>query len=69
MGFIDGWQADRDIKVGDVVTLKSGGPPMTVAFEDRSLGLQRVWFCVWFCDRAELRDSLFRQEMLARVQG
>lgn len=42
-----------DIKVGDVVYLKSGGPAMTVSSKPNTLGNVK---CVWFS--GEKADSL-----------
>lgn len=36
-----------EIKVGDVVTLKSGGPSMTVTTVEDYYGTLSAW-CVWF---------------------
>lgn len=41
--------ADDELKTGDVVRLKSGGPRMTVSAIDRSEdGTPRYVTCVWF---------------------
>jgi uncharacterized protein YodC (DUF2158 family) len=36
-----------EFKPGDVVTLKSGGPLMTISKIEPSVGEQRAW-CEWF---------------------
>lgn len=38
---------DHEIKAGDVVTLKSGGPLMTVDSVGDNWGTQSAW-CTWF---------------------
>jgi uncharacterized protein YodC (DUF2158 family) len=48
-----------DIKVGDLVQLKSGGPVMTVAFID-SNGAK----CVWFDDHNQEKEKVFPLETL-----
>ncbi len=51
------------IKVGDVVTLKSGGPAMTVSeptFDGKG------WHCVWFVDGKEM-SGVYNQEVLENV--
>ena len=52
-----------ELKRGDVVRLKSGGPKMTV--EDVSSDGDEV-SCAWFNQDAQ-RGGLFRQEMLEGV--
>jgi uncharacterized protein YodC (DUF2158 family) len=47
-----------EISEGDVVRLKSGGPPMTVTEVDSGLG-QRLVFVVWFDSNNELRSGTF----------
>ena len=50
------------IKVGDVVQLKSGGPKMTVASIDEK---GRAW-CSWFVNGENHRE-VFRPESLEQV--
>jgi uncharacterized protein YodC (DUF2158 family) len=51
-------------KVGDVVPLKSGGPPMTV---DKSLG-EGLLRCKWFIGSPhELKDAEFYETSLESV--
>lgn len=42
--------AKQDFKPGDIVQLKSGGPPMTVASHDASMGKGTVR-CQWFAGK------------------
>lgn len=39
-----------ELKVGDVVYLKSGGPAMTI---NGKAGMGSEWSCVWFVDSDE----------------
>ncbi len=45
-----------EIKAGDVVQLKSGGPPMTVEWTSTSQGGKPFARCVWF-DGTEKKDA------------
>ncbi len=49
--------------VGDIVVLKSGGPPMTV---ERVVSAERV-VCVWF-DKLKHFDRAFHSDTLDRVR-
>jgi len=49
-----------ELKVGDEVFLKSGGPTMTVERID-----EHGVHCMWFVDRVTMRD-VFHANMLAR---
>jgi uncharacterized protein YodC (DUF2158 family) len=50
----------HEFKVGDVVALKSGGPPMTV---DKILempeGSRGCIACRWFDDKMQLKEDVF----------
>ena len=52
-------------KIGDVVILKSGGPPMTVhnIGNYSARGLNPGVFCVWF-DSAKKVDDVFHPDTL-----
>ena len=51
-------------KKGDVVSLKSGGPPMTVTGEHaHGFGLN----CVWFDHKNERKNATFQPESLILV--
>ena len=52
------------LRVGDVVQLKSGGPEMTVSF---ILPTGKV-FCVWF-DQSEKREETFLPEVLQLTES
>lgn len=49
-----------DLKVGDVVYLKSGGPAMTINSKAK-MGTE--WTCAWFID-SEIKKADFRPEAL-----
>lgn len=48
----------KNFNIGDVVILKSGGPPMTVhnIGEYPASGLNPGVLCVWFSERQKLED-------------
>ncbi|NLP60545.1 YodC family protein [Paraburkholderia sacchari] len=51
--------------VGDVVTLKSGGPRMTVMHAGPVGFAEGHWLiCQWFDERGELRQDMFAQDMV-----
>ena len=50
-----------ELKVGDVVRLKSGGPEMTV----EEISENKYITCVWF-ERNMVRTHAFRTELLER---
>lgn len=54
-----------EIKSGDVVTLKSGGPKMTVSFKDESF---RRCLCQWF-EGNILQESFFDKTALVKAEG
>lgn len=55
------------LQSGDIVTLRCGGPKMTVEKICENLAqVQAAWWCDWF-DGKELRRGLFRLSSLARV--
>ncbi|MGF6770709.1 uncharacterized protein YodC (DUF2158 family) [Paraburkholderia sp. GAS199] len=62
---LDGLQippADR-FNVGDVVTLKEGGPRMTVTYAGPVALNPGDWLvCEWFDERGELRREMFSPE-------
>jgi len=56
------------INVGDVVTLKAGGPRMTVTYVGAIARQAGEWLlCQWFDDHGELRQETFSHEDV-RVQ-
>lgn len=57
------WVQGGEIRVGDVVTLKSGSPPMTVV--DISTGMPLTVACCWFVND-ELKNGIFDPECLQR---
>ncbi|WP_206995311.1 YodC family protein [Trinickia mobilis] len=53
--------------VGDVVTLKSGGPRMTITDIGPVKFADGDWLrCQWFDDHGELRQDLFSQDDVKR---
>lgn len=54
-----------EIKSGDVVTLKSGGPKMTISFKDESV---RRCLCQWF-EGKNLLEAHFDKTALVKVEG
>lgn len=63
----DGEEYELSFWLGDVVQLKSGGPPMTVAeIPDASRGFRPdEYYCVWF--RGATRESgYFAEHLLQR---
>ncbi len=56
--------SENEIKPGDVVELKSGGPEMTVAFADG-----RQLYCRWFAGADVKGERFYAQELkLAKVR-
>jgi uncharacterized protein YodC (DUF2158 family) len=55
----------NQFKVGDVVTLKSGDPPMTIAEIDTYGDDHPKALCVWF-DGNKQQDHLFELEVLVK---
>jgi len=54
-------------KVGDVVTLKTGGSRMTVTYVGPVARKTGEWLvCQWFDDHGELRQETFAQEEVWR---
>jgi uncharacterized protein YodC (DUF2158 family) len=53
---------------GDVLTLKSGGRPMTVTWAGPVVFAPGTWLiCQWFDKDGELRQEMFPENMLERV--
>jgi uncharacterized protein YodC (DUF2158 family) len=60
-----------DLKLGDVVRLKSGGPKMTVNDIEEVPGVEGVTvFVLWFGGEfnEELKGEDFRPELLVRIE-
>jgi uncharacterized protein YodC (DUF2158 family) len=54
---------------GDVVTLKSGGRPMTATWAGPVVFAPGTWLiCQWFGSNGELHQEMFPQETLERAQ-
>lgn len=49
------------MKVGDIVRLKSGGPPMTVV---HAANVEQVYQCCWFTREGKIEASDFRIDTL-----
>lgn len=56
-------QASRPLEPGDVVTLLSGGPMMTVA--ETKDAVDEV-FCIWFDDAKHLHNKWIPTELLVK---
>jgi uncharacterized protein YodC (DUF2158 family) len=56
----------EDFKPGDVVELKSGGPPMTIERQAPSAG--EGWACTWF-DGAKKEGAIFRADALKKHES
>jgi uncharacterized protein YodC (DUF2158 family) len=54
--------SDGPFKVGDIVELKSGGPPMTVIHVSTNMVGHSVLTCQWFF--GSMQTAMFRQEIL-----
>jgi uncharacterized protein YodC (DUF2158 family) len=51
--------------IGDVVTLKAGGPRMTVMYAGPVGFASGHWLiCQWFDDQGELRQDMFAQDIV-----
>lgn len=58
-----------EISVGDVVTLKSGGPAMTVSEIGQNDRTQKfVASCKWFDKNEQVKGEVFNLELLAKVE-
>jgi uncharacterized protein YodC (DUF2158 family) len=56
-------------RVGDVLSLKSGGCPMTVTWTGPVLFASGNWLiCQWFTDTGELMQEMFPEETLESAQ-
>lgn len=47
---------NTEFKEGDIVTLKSGGPKMTVEFTEND---SKLVYCTWFDGTEKKEDSFF----------
>jgi uncharacterized protein YodC (DUF2158 family) len=55
-------------RVGDVLTLKSGGRPMTATWAGPVVFAPGTWLiCQWFDNDGELHQDMFPASMLERV--
>ncbi|WP_233869751.1 YodC family protein [Paraburkholderia adhaesiva] len=58
-------QRDAMAGIGDVVTLKSGGPRMTVMYAGPVGFAAGHWLiCQWFDEHGELRQDMFSDDMV-----
>ncbi|RFU46958.1 YodC family protein [Paraburkholderia sp. DHOC27] len=58
------------VRAGDLLTLKSGGPAMTVTWAGPVVFAPGTWtICQWFDKDGELRQEMFSETMLERVPG
>ena len=55
-------------KAGDILTLKSGGRPMTVTWSGLVLFAPGNWLiCQWFSDAGDLQQEMFPEATLERA--
>ena len=54
----------NELKTGDLVRVKSGGPVMTAAFKDDYGRMS----CVWFNDKKEHKQEFFQLETLTNAE-
>lgn len=54
-------------KIGNLVTLKSGGPAMTIKNIDYTAKGSCELTCVWFTKDEQLNEGSFRSEIIERV--
>ncbi|HYS63735.1 MAG TPA: YodC family protein [Paraburkholderia sp.] len=55
-------------RAGDVLTLRSGGRPMTATWTGPVLFAPGNWLiCQWFSDEGELLQEMFAEETLERT--
>ena len=57
-----------ELKVGDVVEIKSGGAKMTVQEIDSYGGTNEKALCVWF-EKNKRDEAVFEFAMLKKVEG
>ena len=55
-----------DLKIGDIVTLKSGGPRMVVDLVPEGEESTHA-FCMWMSASNELQEGEFRQAVLVKA--
>lgn len=61
-----GVKMSNQLKVGDIVVLKSGGPQMTVVELDLVINGKFLTECVWFSKEEKLEQGLFNPLILSR---
>jgi len=60
---MDNNKSNQELKSGDTVQLKSGGPLMTIASYDG----KRNFYCLWFTkDEDKVRDGFFPPDSLEK---
>lgn len=57
---------NAQLKIGDVVRLKSGGPPMTVTHVTPKAGVM-ITSVEWFKDGSELMQQTFASDALTKL--
>ncbi|AIN20337.1 DUF2158 domain-containing protein [Yersinia rochesterensis] len=55
-------------KIGELVTLKSGGPTMTIKNIGYTKQSSCELTCVWFTKDEQLNEGAFRSEIIERVK-
>lgn len=56
-------------KIGNLVTLKSGGPAMTIKNIGYTAKDSCELTCVWFTKDGQLNEAVFRSEIIERVNS
>ncbi|MDE1179540.1 YodC family protein [Paraburkholderia sp.] len=60
---------NKNFRAGDVLTLKSGGCPMTATWVGPVLFAPGTWLiCQWFDDAGDMRQEMFPKETLERAR-
>jgi uncharacterized protein YodC (DUF2158 family) len=58
---------EDDIKIGDTVRRKAGGPDMTVVDVDEDDSGQLTIFCVWLDEKNNEKNGQYPARMLVRI--
>lgn len=64
---------EKLFQIGDIVTLKSGSPKMTITDDKRAINLKKgkvfngKYFCTWFDESKKIKGQEFPQESIEKV--
>jgi len=61
------FMANEELKVGDIVQLKSGGPKMTIEVIDNFGDDHDKALCAWFDEKSKREDHIFELTSLQKV--